>query len=43
MKVDTIFDLASVTKVMGTTQAIMKLVYENRLKVADKVVELECV
>ncbi|MEW9083030.1 MAG: serine hydrolase [Caldanaerobacter subterraneus] len=39
MKVDTIFDLASVTKVMGTTQAIMKLVYENRLKVADKVVE----
>ncbi|ERM92661.1 hypothetical protein O163_04200 [Caldanaerobacter subterraneus subsp. yonseiensis KB-1] len=39
MKVDTIFDLASVTKVMGTTQAIMKLVYENRLKVTDKVVE----
>ncbi len=35
--VDTIYDLASVTKVMGTTQAIMKLSYENKLNVNDKV------
>ncbi|SFB12361.1 CubicO group peptidase, beta-lactamase class C family [Lentibacillus halodurans] len=33
----TIFDLASVTKVMGTTQGIMKLVSEGRISVTDKV------
>lgn len=35
--VDTIYDLASVTKVMGTTQAIMKLSYENKINVNDTV------
>lgn len=37
MKAKTIFDLASVTKVMGTTQGIMKLVNEGKLSVEDKV------
>jgi serine-type D-Ala-D-Ala carboxypeptidase len=37
MKKDTMFDLASVTKVMGTTQGIMKLVSEGRLSVDDRV------
>jgi serine-type D-Ala-D-Ala carboxypeptidase len=37
MKKDTMFDLASVTKVMGTTQGIMKLVSEGRISVDDKV------
>jgi serine-type D-Ala-D-Ala carboxypeptidase len=37
MKKDTMFDLASVTKVMGTTQGIMKLVSEGKLSVNDKV------
>ncbi|WP_217424800.1 serine hydrolase [Virgibacillus ihumii] len=35
----TIFDLASITKVMGTTQGIMKLVSEGKLSVEDKVSE----
>lgn len=35
MKEDTLFDLASVTKVASTTQAIMKLVYERKIKVDD--------
>ncbi|MGD6960885.1 serine hydrolase [Fictibacillus phosphorivorans] len=39
MKKDTMFDLASVTKVMGTTQGIMKLVSEGKLSVDDKVTE----
>jgi serine-type D-Ala-D-Ala carboxypeptidase len=39
MKKDTMFDLASVTKVMGTTQGIMKLVSEGKLSVEDKVTE----
>ncbi|WP_197073448.1 serine hydrolase [Clostridium polynesiense] len=37
MKEDTIFDLASVTKVMATTQGIMKLVNEKKINVSDKV------
>ncbi|HHW58492.1 MAG TPA: serine hydrolase [Clostridia bacterium] len=37
MKSDTIFDLASVTKVMATTQVIMQLMSEGKLKVTDKV------
>jgi CubicO group peptidase (beta-lactamase class C family) len=37
MKKNTMFDLASVTKVMGTTQGIMKLVSEGRISVDDKV------
>lgn len=37
MKKDTMFDLASVTKVMGTTQGIMRLVSEGKLSVDDKV------
>jgi serine-type D-Ala-D-Ala carboxypeptidase len=37
MKKDTMFDLASVTKVMGTTQGIMKLVSENKLSLDDPV------
>lgn len=35
----TIFDLASVTKVMGTTQGIMKLISEGKISVTDKVSE----
>lgn len=37
MKEDTIFDLASVTKVMATTQGIMKLVSEGKLNMKDTV------
>lgn len=37
MTESTIFDLASITKVMGTTQGIMKLVSEGKLSVDDKV------
>lgn len=37
MKKRTMFDLASVTKVMGTTQGIMKLVYEKKLSLSDPV------
>ncbi|WP_404454925.1 serine hydrolase [Virgibacillus necropolis] len=37
MNPKTIFDLASITKVMGTTQGIMKLVSEGKLAVDDKV------
>lgn len=37
MKKNTIFDLASVTKVMGTTQGIMKLNYEGKLDLSDPV------
>lgn len=39
MTTDTLFDMASVTKVMATTQAIMKLVSEGKLSVEDKVVK----
>lgn len=37
MTIETIFDLASVTKVMATTQAIMKLSSEEKIDVNDKV------
>lgn len=37
MNENTIFDLASLTKVMGTTQAIMKLCSEKKINVEDKV------
>ncbi|PWW31181.1 CubicO group peptidase (beta-lactamase class C family) [Cytobacillus oceanisediminis] len=37
MKKKTIFDLASVTKVMGTTQGIMKLISDGKLLINDKV------
>lgn len=37
MKEDTLFDLASVTKVASTTQAIMKLSYENKINLDDLV------
>lgn len=35
--VDTIYDLASCTKIMATTQAIMKLCYEKKINLEDKV------
>ncbi|MDR0484059.1 MAG: serine hydrolase [Alphaproteobacteria bacterium] len=37
MKTDTIFDLASLSKVLATTQAIMMLQHENKLQLDDKV------
>ncbi len=37
MKTDTIFDLASLTKVLATTQATMMLIYEDKLQLTDKV------
>ncbi|WP_231633127.1 serine hydrolase [Numidum massiliense] len=37
MTTSTIFDLASVTKVMGTTQGIMKLVAEGKIRIEDSV------
>ena len=37
MKKKTMFDLASLTKVMGTTQGIMKLVSDGELSVNDRV------
>ncbi|MCE7791733.1 serine hydrolase [Salipaludibacillus sp. CUR1] len=40
METDTIFDLASVTKVLGTTQGIMKLVSDGKLNVEDKVADI---
>lgn len=39
MTVDTLFDLASVTKVMATTQSIMILVDQGKLSVDDKVAQ----
>lgn len=39
MKEDTIFDLASLTKIFATTQAIMKLNSEGKLNLEDKVVK----
>ncbi|MCA0986935.1 serine hydrolase [Guptibacillus algicola] len=39
MKKKTIFDLASLTKVMGTTQGIMKLVSDGKLSVDDRVTD----
>jgi uncharacterized protein YbbC (DUF1343 family)/CubicO group peptidase (beta-lactamase class C family) len=37
MTIDTIFDLASLTKVVGTAPAIMQLVEEGRVRLADPV------
>lgn len=37
MEIDTLFDLASVTKITATTQAIMKLDYEGKLSIDDLV------
>jgi len=37
MTLDTVFDLASLTKVMGTTTAVMTLVEEGRLRLNDTV------
>ena len=37
MTTDNIFDLASLTKVMATTQAIMILLNENKIKLTDRV------
>lgn len=37
MKKDTMFDIASLTKIFATTQAIMKLSYEGKIDVNDKV------
>lgn len=39
MTEDTIFDMASVTKVMATTQSIMKLISEGRLNLNDRVIK----
>ena len=36
MQTDTIFDLASLTKVLATTQAIMMLIEDGKLKLDDK-------
>ena len=36
-ELDTLYDMASVTKIMSTTQAIMKLHSEGKLKLEDKV------
>ena len=37
MTVDTIFDLASLTKVVATTPALMKLVEQGKLRITDPV------
>jgi CubicO group peptidase (beta-lactamase class C family) len=37
MTLDTVFDLASLTKVVGTTTAVMTLVDEGRLRLNDTV------
>ncbi len=39
MTVDTIFDLASLTKVIATTPAIMKLVEDGKLRLNDRVTQ----
>ncbi len=39
MRADTIFDAASLTKVVATTSAIMKLFEEGRVRLADRVTE----
>src|SRR6266581_3555939 len=39
MKIDTIFDLASLTKVVATAPAILKLAEEGRLSLVDPVVK----
>ena len=37
MTVDTIFDLASLTKIVATTTGMMQLIEKNRLSLDDKV------
>jgi CubicO group peptidase (beta-lactamase class C family) len=37
MSLDTIFDIASLTKVVATTTAVMQLVEDGRLRLADRV------
>ena len=37
MTLDTIFDLASLTKVVATTTAVMQLVEDGQLRLADRV------
>ncbi|MEP6534916.1 MAG: exo-beta-N-acetylmuramidase NamZ domain-containing protein [Bryobacteraceae bacterium] len=39
MTMDTIFDAASLTKVVATTSCVMKLVEEGKLRLADKVTQ----
>jgi CubicO group peptidase (beta-lactamase class C family) len=39
MTVDTLFDMASVSKVFATTSAIMKLYEEKRLSLNDSIVK----
>lgn len=39
MTVNTMFDLASITKVMATTQAVMKLVEDGKISIHDPVVK----
>src|SRR5256885_12782059 len=39
MTEDTIFDLASLTKVVATTTSVMKLVEEGRIRLADPVAQ----
>jgi uncharacterized protein YbbC (DUF1343 family)/CubicO group peptidase (beta-lactamase class C family) len=39
MTVDTIFDMASLTKVLATTPAVMQLVEQGRMRLADPVAE----
>lgn len=40
MKVDTIFDIASLTKIMATAPAIMQLVEEGKLSLTDRVSDI---
>jgi uncharacterized protein YbbC (DUF1343 family)/CubicO group peptidase (beta-lactamase class C family) len=39
MTIDTIFDIASLTKVIATTSSIMKLVEQGRVRINDRVTE----
>lgn len=39
MTADTLFDMASVTKVVTTTSAIMKLYEEGKIKLTDKLIK----
>src|SRR5450759_4617825 len=39
MTMDTIFDAASLTKVVATTSCVMKLVEEGKLRLVDKVTQ----
>ena len=39
MTVDTIFDLASLTKIFATTASVMKLVEQGKLRLSDPAVK----